>query len=64
MLPYLAAAALAAASSELILTMPCRAAKVFVDGRNLTLLEPSAEFGDFGYGLFWHECVHDGSGDV
>ncbi|APX13452.1 LysR family transcriptional regulator [Tateyamaria omphalii] len=63
-LPYFAVAALAAASSDLLLTMPYRAAKTFADTMNLTLLEPPVELGDFGYRVVWHERVQNDPGHV
>lgn len=63
-LPYFVVAALAAANSDLILTMPYRAAKAFADSMNLTILKPPLELGDFGYRIVWHERVHDDPGHV
>lgn len=61
-LPYFATAAFAAATSDLILTMPRRAAEGFADSMNLALLEPPFELGDFGYRMVWHERVHGDPG--
>ena len=61
-LPYFAVAALAAADSDLLLTMPSRAAKAFADTMPLALLEPPVELGDFGYRMVWHERVQDDPG--
>ena len=61
-LPYFAVAALAAADSELLLTMPYRAAKAFAETMPLTLLEPPVELGEFGYRMVWHERVQDDPG--
>nr|WP_255720471.1 LysR family transcriptional regulator [Acuticoccus kalidii] len=61
-LPYFAVAALAAANSDLLLTMPYRAAKVFADTMPLDLLEPPVELGQFGYRMVWHERVQDDPG--
>ncbi|MEM1044893.1 MAG: LysR family transcriptional regulator [Pseudomonadota bacterium] len=63
-LPYFAAAALTAADSDLVLTMPFRAARAFADNMDLTLLDPPVELGDFGYRIVWHERVHDDPGHV
>lgn len=63
-LPYFAVAALAAANSDLMLTMPYRAAKAFADTMDLALLKPPVELGDFGYRIVWHERVHDDPGHV
>ena len=61
-LPYFATAALAAANSDLILTMPHRAARTFAESMELVLLKPPVELGDFGYRIVWHERVHDDPG--
>ncbi len=63
-LPYFLVAALAAANSDLVLTMPYRAAQAFADTMNLTLLKPPVQLGDFGYRIVWHERVHDDPGHV
>lgn len=64
MLPYFAVAALAAANSDLLLTMPARAARAFADAMPLALLAPPIELGDFGYRMVWHERVQDDPGHV
>ncbi|RAI02137.1 LysR family transcriptional regulator [Acuticoccus sediminis] len=61
-LPYFATAALTASTSDLILTMPARAAQAYADAVGLTLLAPPVELGDFGYRIVWHERVHDDPG--
>lgn len=61
-LPYFAVAALSAANSDLLLTMPRRAAKAFAETMPLTLLTPPVELGDFGYRMVWHERVQDDPG--
>lgn len=61
-LPYFAAAALAAATSDLVLTMPRRAAVAFADAMGLTVLEPPVALSDFGYRIVWHERVHHDPG--
>ena len=61
-LPYFAVAALAAANSDLLLTMPYRAAKAFADTMPLALLDPPVDLVDFGYRMVWHERVQDDPG--
>ncbi|MEL6751986.1 MAG: LysR family transcriptional regulator [Pseudomonadota bacterium] len=61
-LPYFAAAALAAAKSDLLLTMPYRAAKAFAETMDLVLMSPPLDLSDFGYRIVWHERVHDDPG--
>lgn len=56
--PYFATAALVAASSDLILTIPRRAALGFADDRRLQLVEPPIELPTFGYRMVWHERTH------
>jgi DNA-binding transcriptional LysR family regulator len=57
-LPYFATAALVAATSDLFLTIPRRAAENFADDDRLRLLEPPVELPSFGYRMVWHERVH------
>ncbi|MEL6287659.1 MAG: LysR family transcriptional regulator [Pseudomonadota bacterium] len=61
-LPYFAAAALAAARSDLLLTMPQRAAEAFAETMDLELLSPPVVLSDFGYRMVWHERVQDDPG--
>lgn len=57
-LPYFATAALVAASSDLFLTIPRRAAENFADDERLRLMEPPVKLPIFGYRMVWHERVH------
>ncbi|SDD40519.1 LysR family transcriptional regulator [Belnapia rosea] len=57
-IPYFATAALVAASSDLILTIPQRAAATFSGGSRLCMLGPPVELPEFGYRMVWHERVH------
>lgn len=57
-IPYFATAALVAANSDLVLTIPRRAAENFADGHRLQLMEPPLELPNFGYRMVWHERVH------
>jgi DNA-binding transcriptional LysR family regulator len=57
-LPYFATAALAAANSDLVLTMPRRAAAAFTEMSGLQLLKPPIQLGEFSYRMVWHERVH------
>jgi DNA-binding transcriptional LysR family regulator len=57
-IPYFATAALVAASSDLLLTIPRRAAENFADDRRLRLVEPPLELPNFGYRMVWHQRVH------
>jgi DNA-binding transcriptional LysR family regulator len=57
-IPYFATAALVAASSDLVLTIPHRAAENFSDDSRLRLVEPPLELPNFGYRMVWHERVH------
>ncbi|MEM1345024.1 MAG: LysR substrate-binding domain-containing protein [Pseudomonadota bacterium] len=63
-LPYFGVAALAAARSDLILTMPHKAAAAFAETAPLVVLAPPVELGTFGYRLVWHERVHDDLGHL
>lgn len=63
-LPYFAVAALSAANSDLLLTMPYRAATALAETMPLVLLQPPVELADFGYRMVWHERVHDDPGHV
>ena len=57
-IPYFATAALVAASSDLVLTIPRRAAENFADSHRLRLMEPPLELPNFGYRMVWHKRVH------
>jgi len=57
-IPYFATAALVAATSDLILTIPRRAAENFSDDQRLRLMEPPLKLPNFGYRMIWHERVH------
>lgn len=57
-IPYFATAALVAVSSDLILTIPHRAAENFSDDNRLRLVEPPLELPNFGYRMVWHERAH------
>jgi DNA-binding transcriptional LysR family regulator len=58
-LPYFATAALVAARSDLILTMPRRAAEAFGAMSSLELVQPPIELSQFSYRIVWHERVHN-----
>jgi DNA-binding transcriptional LysR family regulator len=57
-IPYFARAALVAASSDLVLTIPRRAAENLADSHRLRLTEPPLQLPNFGYRMVWHERVH------
>ncbi|RJF78619.1 LysR family transcriptional regulator [Rhodopseudomonas palustris] len=57
-IPYFATAALLAASSDLVLTIPRRAAENFSDDSRLCVVEPPLQLPNFGYRMVWHERVH------
>jgi DNA-binding transcriptional LysR family regulator len=57
-IPYFATAALVAASSDLFLTIPHRAAENFAHDHRLRLMEPPLDLSSFGYRMVWHERVH------
>lgn len=47
-----------AASSDLILTIPNRAAENFSNDSRLQLCKPPLELPEFGYRMVWQEKVH------
>ncbi|MGP9810913.1 LysR family transcriptional regulator [Rhodopseudomonas sp. NSM] len=57
-IPYFATAAQVAMSSDLVLTIPRRAAETFSNDQRLCLVEPPLELPSFGYRMVWHERVH------
>ena len=57
-IPYFATAALVAAGSNLVLTIPRRAAENFSDDSRLRLVGPPLELPNFGYRMLWHERAH------
>jgi DNA-binding transcriptional LysR family regulator len=57
-IPYFATAALVASSSDLLLTIPRRAAERFAGDPRLRLMEPPLELPNFGYRMVWHERAH------
>lgn len=57
--PYFATAALAVAKSDLILTMPRRAAEVLTSMTNVEILEPPIKIDDYDYRMVWHERVQN-----
>ncbi|MDX2204099.1 MAG: LysR family transcriptional regulator [Hyphomicrobiaceae bacterium] len=57
-IPYFATAALVAASSDLVLTIPHRAARNFSNDSRLCLVKPPLELSSFGYRMVWHEKAH------
>ncbi len=57
-IPYFSTAALVAANSDLVLTIPRRAAENFSDDSRLRLVEPPLELPNFGYRMLWHERTH------
>jgi DNA-binding transcriptional LysR family regulator len=57
-IPYFATAALVTATSDLILTIPHRAARMFSEDRRLRLLRAPLELPEFGYRMVWHERTH------
>ncbi|MDF0493634.1 MULTISPECIES: LysR family transcriptional regulator [Bradyrhizobium] len=61
-LPYFATAALVASTSDLILTIPRRAAENFSGDPRLRLIEPPLELPNFDYRMVWHERTHSEPG--
>lgn len=57
-IPYFATAALVASTSDLILTIPRRAAENFSGDHRLSLVEPPLELPSFDYRMVWHERTH------
>lgn len=53
-LPYFSTAALIAAQSDLLLTLPSRVAQAFDGTHDLTIVRPPIEIERFGYRLLWH----------
>lgn len=53
-LPYFSTAALIAAQSDLLLTLPARVAVHFADALGLHIARPPVEIDGFGYRLLWH----------
>ena len=54
-LPYFATAATVIAQTDMILTVPSRAADELARANTLTQFEPPLEIEGFGYRLLWHE---------
>lgn len=61
-IPYFATAALVASTSNLVLTIPRRAAENFSGDRRLRLIEPPLELPNFDYRMVWHERTHSDPG--
>ncbi|MGF1622322.1 MAG: LysR family transcriptional regulator [Rhodomicrobiaceae bacterium] len=57
-IPYFATAALLTASSDMILTIPRRAAEMFAADDRLQIVEPPLDLPEFGYRMLWHERIH------
>ena len=57
-LPYFATAATIVAKTDLILTMPSRAATELMRSSKLARFEPPLEIEGFDYRLLWHERSH------
>ena len=57
-LPYFMTAAVLVAQSDMILTLPRRAAAVAAGSLGLTLFKPPVELESFGYRILWHERTH------
>ncbi|MEO1649609.1 MAG: LysR family transcriptional regulator [Pseudomonadota bacterium] len=57
-IPYFATAALLTAASNMILTIPRRAAEMFAEDSRLKIVEPPLELPEFGYRMIWHERSH------
>lgn len=57
-IPYFATAALLTANSDMILTIPRRAAEMFAADDRLRIVEPPLELPEFGYRMLWHERIH------
>lgn len=54
-LPYFATAALLAAKTDLILTLPERASRQLADAHELVAMSPPVEVEGFGYQMVWHD---------
>ena len=61
-LPYFATAALLVARSDLILTLPRRAAIGLAGPLGLVTLRPPVEPAPFGYRIVWHQRTHEDAG--
>ena len=61
-LPYFATAALLVARSDLILTLPRRAAEALAGPLGLLMLRPPVEPAPFGYRIVWHQRTHEDAG--
>jgi len=61
-LPYFSTAPLVAARSDVILTVPARSARPFLDHSALILLSPPVELQPFSYRAIWHERTHRDAG--
>jgi DNA-binding transcriptional LysR family regulator len=57
-IPYFATAALLTASSDMILTIPRRAAEMFAADDRLQIVESPLDLPEFGYRMLWHERIH------
>lgn len=57
-LPYFMTAAVLVAQSDLILTLPRRAAEVAAGSLGLTSFRPPVALDSFGYRMIWHERTH------
>jgi DNA-binding transcriptional LysR family regulator len=60
--PYFLAAPLIVARTDLVLTLPERVARLFVDRFPLRLVAPPLELSGFTMNLVWHERCHDDGG--
>lgn len=61
-LPYFATAALLAAKTDLILTLPERASRQLAEAHGLIAMSPPVEVAGFGYQMVWHERTDGDAG--
>lgn len=63
-LPYFAVAAIVAASTDAILTIPRRAMQQLAAQHHLVTFEPPVEIAEVRYRMIWHERTHADAGAV
>lgn len=63
-LPYFAVAAIVAASTDAILTIPTRAMRPLAAAHGLVTFQPPVEIAEVRYRMIWHERTHADSGAV
>lgn len=61
-LPYFAVAAIVAASTNAILTIPTRAMRQLATQHNLLTFRPPVDIAEVRYRMFWHERTHADAG--